>query len=319
MANLTVIVPIYNREKYLKKCIESILNQTYTDFELLLIDDGSTDNSLEICNHYKALDERVRVITKPNTGLADVRNIGVENTNTEFLAYVDSDDYIHPEMYETLMKKQQEENADIVMCDYMKVDENGNQLINPNIPDLKCEVLSKKEALGKLFTTDSGKIVICCNKIYRKSLFHNVKFPVGRNHEDESVAHKLLYNSDKMVITNDKFYYYVNTSSSIMRGGFSIRRYEAIDAFIDKYEFIKTTEFADEFKDKALVALCGITRKVYSQVKVTPESKKAFYGYLRILRKYIKEMLFAKNYSFLKKLYMIVFLYFPSISKVVKM
>ena len=121
MSKISIIVPVYNVESYLSNCIDSILNQTFKDFELILVNDGSTDKSLEICKHYKNMDDRIFIIDKKNGGLSSARNAGLDIIKGEYIGFVDSDDYIHPQMYELLYKQIIENEADISMCEFKKV------------------------------------------------------------------------------------------------------------------------------------------------------------------------------------------------------
>ena len=205
MPKISIIVPIYNVEKYLTNCIDSILNQTFKDFELILVNDGSTDNSFEICKHYKDIDDRICIIDKKNGGLSSARNAGLDIAKGEYIGFVDSDDYIHPQMYELLYNQIIKNKADISMCEFKKVSEfNKKELSDKVILNQEVEILNNKEAVFKLGENGSVTYVIACNKLYKKSLFNNIKFKEGIIHEDEYIIHRLLYQVKTLVYIKEK-------------------------------------------------------------------------------------------------------------------
>lgn len=236
---ISVVVPIFNVEKYLTECIESILNQTYKDFELILVNDGSTDNSLKICNEYLKKDERIRVINKENGGLSSARNSGIEVAKGEYIAFIDSDDLINENMFEKMMKIAIEKNADIVQCNYQEFYDESE--INSNI-DISNEIeeLNNIEALHKFY--ENGKsacAVVAWNKIYKTKLFNDVRYPFGRVHEDVFTTHKLLYKANKIICIKDKFYYYRQRANSITTNKYNKKRLDILDAIEERANFLK--------------------------------------------------------------------------------
>ena len=207
---ISVIVPVYNVEKYIEKCVESIIAQTYTDLEIILVDDGSTDNSGKLCDLYASKDERIRVIHKENGGLSDARNVGIEQSTGEYLSFIDSDDYIHPQMMEILYRNMQEYGADLSMCDSLEVAEN-EEFVFEKI----CNRVRVVEHPLEELRNNAAKISVAWNKLYPRKMFDEVKYPKGKLHEDEYVIHELLYISKKMIVTDEKLYAYVQRQDSI--------------------------------------------------------------------------------------------------------
>lgn len=242
MCKISIIVPIYNVEKYLKKCINSILEQTFNEFELILVNDGSTDQSLKICNEYKRLDSRVRVINKLNGGLSSARNAGLEVANGEYIAFVDSDDYIDSDMYNMMIGLAKERNADIVQCRFKKV---YDDYYDSKMEELKFIEINSNNALYKLLKI--GEINVQCvvswNKIYKKELFKDIRFPVGKIHEDEFTTYKLFDESKKVIIMENELYYYRQVKGSIMNSGFNEKRLNYLEAVKEQLNYFKTKNF----------------------------------------------------------------------------
>ena len=237
---ISIIVPVYNVEQYLVRCIDSILHQTYTNLEVILVDDGSTDNCPSICDSYSIKDERIKVIHKQNGGLSSARNVGLDAANGEYIGFIDSDDFILPEMYEVLFRLIKDSNADIGLCSFQRVDEEGNPLHGDD-DIFEPEVLSGGEALTA-FMTKQWRYVIVWNKLYEASIFLNIRFPEGRLHEDEFVVHHVLNKCRRIASTSTAMYMYTQRSNSIMGKikdeAFTPKRCDdVLSALLDKYRF----------------------------------------------------------------------------------
>lgn len=225
MIRVSVIVPVYNVEQYIRNCINSILRQTYVDFELILIDDGSTDQSGKICDEYT--DRRVKVIHKKNEGAGEARNRGMDIAVGEYITFVDSDDYIAPCYLEKLLTIAEKNECDIVQCGFVF----GNE----RKYDFGRE--KKKEAEVLFYDNhsvfDDRKIkIIMCAKLFRRSLFQELRYPKVSVHDDEFMTYKLLYQAEKVARIDVPYYYYYNSANSIMRT--KKRRYE--DNFVRAYD-----------------------------------------------------------------------------------
>ena len=204
---ISVIVPVYNVEPYLRKCLDSIVGQTYSDLEILIIDDGSTDGSGKICDEYAAQYERIQVFHTENKGLSCARNLGLDNANGDWIGFVDSDDWIELDMYEALIRKAKETGADIVECGVL-TEYTTRTIKSPAIND----TVSDTEALDALIKGSIRTQV--WNKIYRSSLFYTIRFPDGQAYEDISTTYKLLVSSRVTGIVPFA-YHYIQRESGI--------------------------------------------------------------------------------------------------------
>ena len=210
---ISVIVPVYNTEKYLSKCLDSILNQTLTDIEVIIVNDGSTDNSQQIIEDFVKKDTRISFIVKENGGLSDARNVGIEASIGMFLAFIDSDDYIDPIMFQTMFDLAEKHQSEIVMCDLVKVDENGNEFRDlPQSPQLPDKIILKEN-----FTIFGEMSCFACNKIFKKSLFNQHKFKKGIHFEDIELIPKLILDSTIISKVNQPFYKYFERQDSITK------------------------------------------------------------------------------------------------------
>lgn len=244
---ISVIIPVYNVEKYLNKCIESVVNQTYKNFEVILIDDGSTDQSPTICENWTKKDSRIKVYHKENGGLSDARNSGLAKARGDYVAFVDSDDYVHFKYLEILLKNLLENNAEISVCNYLKVTE-GKKVLEEEI-DNNTLVYEGKKIIDQIYDNNSITVV-AWNKLYKKQLFEIVKYPEDRVHEDEYVIHQLLYQCQKVVYTSCKLYYYLQRNNSIT-SKFSLKRVkDAVTAFEQRALFFRK-ENEHQYEDKA--------------------------------------------------------------------
>ena len=209
---ISVIVPIYKVEKYLKRCVDSIINQTYKNLEIILVDDGSPDNCGRICDEYAKTDDRIRVIHKENGGLSDARNAGIDIASGEYLSFIDSDDWVDENFINLLYKNIVENDADIAITGITCVYDDKSE--DMYIPAQGC--INNIRALELLNETGYVYMVVACNKLYKKKMFDNIRYPKGRINEDELVIHKIFYEADKICLLTDKNYYYYQRTDSIM-------------------------------------------------------------------------------------------------------
>jgi len=200
---VSVIVPVFNVEEYLSKCLDSIINQSYYNLEIILIDDGSTDLSSFICDEYCSLDSRVVVVHKTNGGLSDARNTGINLATGEFFCFIDSDDYIDVNMIEELINLLSFHDADIAVCDFLEVSPNMD-ISKISLNNETIEIISNIEELENLFSKNYLQTVVSWNKLYKKELFNNIRFPVGKLHEDEFTTYKIIFQAKKIVHTKKK-------------------------------------------------------------------------------------------------------------------
>ena len=237
---MVVIVPVYNVENYLERCIDSILNQSFGEFKLILVNDGSTDRSGEICETYKEADPRIQVINQENMGLSAARNRGLSASDKRHVSFVDSDDYIHRDMLKILYENLIENDADISVCDFKKVYE--GQMLDYKQQDNNIRVLTNIEAVEKIVIKNNTNMIIACGKLYKRDLFKDISYPKGKYHEDEFVTYKLLYRSEKIVTTTAKLYYYTQRDQSITGNKYSLKRLEKLEGLKEAVDFFKEKE-----------------------------------------------------------------------------
>lgn len=243
---ISIIVPIYRVENYLKRCIDSIINQTYKNIEIILVDDGSPDNCGVICDEYAKFDDRIKVIHKKNGGLSDARNCGIEVSTGDYIIFVDSDDYVSKNMCEKLLIRALEHNVDIVSCNFKEIYvDNNKEKINKQSIKESLEVYTNLEVIYKYFFDYTVDINVVWNKLYKRELFfkrESIRFPKGKLHEDDYTICKLYYYANKIVIINDVLYYYIRRCDSITGNFSDINILDKIDAIIEHYNFAKDKE-----------------------------------------------------------------------------
>ena len=223
---ISVIVPVYNVEKYLERCVKSIVAQTYKDLEILLIDDGSTDKSGKMCDDFQQTDSRIKVFHKQNGGLSDARNYGIEHSSGEFISFVDSDDYIDEKMLETLHRLITENDADLAVCSAMDVFE-GKEVTQ--VKEIKDFNLNKVESYKYMLRGDG--IPSACNKLYKRQTVGNVRFPVGKLYEDGFFTPQILKKVEKTAVTSKPMYYYFRRADSITTKPFRKGDLDVIEAY----------------------------------------------------------------------------------------
>lgn len=272
MNNLvSVIVPVYNVEKYITICVESILRQTYKNLEIILVDDGSTDNSGKICDSYSSKDCRIMVIHKENGGLSDARNVGIDHAKGDYLILVDSDDYINSKMIEIMLSNAIRFESDIVACEYKKVkDDNGAEEIKKNVETLRY---SNKQTLVKLYSGELSEIsFIAVCKLYKREMFGDIEFPVGRYYEDTFTTHKLINKAKDVVIVREGLYYYRVREGSIIQS--SLNEKKIVDGLDADAESMKTFLHVDsELMSLAYKNFCHAQFKRYREIEGTDISK----------------------------------------------
>ena len=253
---LSIIVPVYDVERYLPKCIDSILAQTFTDFELILVEDGSPDNCPALCDAAAARDARIRVIHQKNGGLSAARNAGLDAARGEWIGFVDSDDYIAPEMYEALYKAVQSTGADLALCDYAEVNETG-ALCPPMHISLAEQVFTGRELLKN--ATDT-MIQPAWNKLYRRAIFAQLRYPEGKLNEDLFLIPEVCLRIQKAVVVPKAL-----RGGSIMSGNKTLRHFDAAEAAQRYWECLVENAAYDALANAAKFTMGSVSR-VYRQL-----------------------------------------------------
>ncbi len=235
MPQISVIVPIYKVEPYLCRCVDSILAQTFTDFECILVDDGSPDNCGQICDEYAAKDSRIHVIHKENGGLSSSRNAGidyaVEQSDSQWLSFIDSDDWVHPCFLEYLHRAAVEQNVKISACNVYETKQIDK---GPDDCNYAVELLDGID----FHMNNNIWATTAWNKLYVKELFDGYRYPIGRIHEDEFLTYKLLYNAKNIAWLEAQLYVYYHREDSIT-GKYSVRTLDRLDALKEQIEFFR--------------------------------------------------------------------------------
>ena len=294
---ISVIVPIYKVEDYLHRCVDSIINQTYTNLEIILVDDGSPDNCPRICDEYAKKDSRIRVIHKKNGGLSDARNAGIDIATGEYIMFIDSDDFVDREMMKSMMRNMIHNNVDMVVCNIKYIYED-KEVVKYNQAD---RILDRYEAMEE-YLRDGVVQAVAWNKLYKKSLISDMRYKVGKTNEDEFFTYKVVDKTDKIYYNSRPFYNYIQRDSSIM-GKYSINRLDGVEASYERLNFIKE-RYPDlyEKEKKTFINLCIYS---YQMILKEPNLDKNKQG-RKILNNYTKKIKFnkteLKNYSYKDKL-----------------
>ena len=310
---ISVIVPVYNTKPYLRRCVESIRNQTYRNLEIILVDDGSTDGSGDLCDEIAAEDVRICVIHQKNQGLSAARNSGIAIAKGELLGFIDSDDYIYHGMYQKLKTVLQNNNADIAIGGIIMT-QNEDYFGNRSYYNWNEEIFSKEQAVIQLFDNYTDA-VSACNKLYKKEMFQKIVYPVGKKHEDEYVTYKLLYMANKVVFVKEKMYAYMQREGSIVHtpGEKSlldkIEAYEQVMMYCEENKLLKAYE-------RAVYRYLDFRREYYEWCKrQKKEYTKDVYNSILAETKVKKRIIRFENKNYCKSL---LFRFFPSLFIIVK-
>lgn len=241
---ISVIVPVYKVEKYLDRCVQSIVDQTYRNLEIILVDDGSPDNCPVMCDAWAERDSRIKVIHKKNGGLSDARNAGMAVATGSFMGFIDSDDYVSPEMYQLLYDRMIADGSDIAACGVEMVFEDGSPA-RPLTKSGSC-VLEQETAMEAVVRESWLKQPVWY-KLYKTALIRDIPFPVGKYHEDVFWTWQAVTRANQVSVIDTPCYFYVQRSGSIMAERYSLRRLDAVEAKQQRLEFLENAfpELAD--------------------------------------------------------------------------
>lgn len=302
---ISVIVPVYNVANFLNDCLTSIINQSYNDIEIILVDDGSTDQSGEMCNKFAAKDERIRVIHQNNGGLSNARNVGLDVAKGKFVVFVDSDDYLHQKMIEKLYNAVVSWKADIACCDYTSIEFHNDSYS-------EIEVFKQRDAISKLFD-DYGFQCFAWNKIYKSSLFEHIRYPERKLFEDIATTYQLFKRVNRVVYIKEKLYFYRQRTNSITKTKFNKRNRDLIDAIEFVYNDSMHCNLASERLKVGYLGyyLSYIQKGFTAKVDVDNE--------FNVLKERSRENLFSlikeQNISAKKRIQLILIGVFPGIYK----
>ena len=256
---ISIVIPVYRVEEYLKQCLDSILAQTYQNLQIIIVNDGSDDNSGQIIEQFQKIDSRIEVINQENQGLSAARNSGIHAATGTYIVFVDSDDFVAPTYIDSLYQKIKENKADMAVCGFVSVDENGKQLKRNNqmLEDSnqteqsfdKQDVNEIESALGQIDMLSSEEFwdkyqgdehlycVVAWNKIYRRSLFDEIQYEIGKLHEDEYILHEILQRVDRIACFYTPLYYYRTRNESIVNSNTVKRSLYIIEAYLNRMDY----------------------------------------------------------------------------------
>lgn len=231
---ISIIIPVYKVEKYLEKCLQSVIHQTYQNLQIIVIDDGSPDNCGKICDQYAKLDSRIEVIHKENEGLSAARNLGISKAKGKYIGFVDSDDWISEHMYEHMHQIITEKKADVCICNFYNVIENENKIKNANkgIQEYNKLQILKEVLLDKKIQSYAW------NKLYKRELFKDIEYPVGKKYEDIGTTFYILEKCSKIAVSGSPEYYYITRGDSIVNNNTEGTVIDYISLISDRYDYI---------------------------------------------------------------------------------
>ena len=306
-ALVSIIIPVFNVERFLKKCVESVLNQTYKNLDVILVDDGSTDLSGKMCDEWRECDERVTVIHKQNGGLSDARNAGLNVARGVYYAFVDSDDYISLDMIEIMVNSASENFCEIAICNMIRVTDSGETF------PFYHPASDKKVLFGerRFWTLNQPSV---CNKLFDSNLFDNIRFPKGKYYEDTFVYHELLYKAKSVILTGSDSYWYFERNDSIIGGlQYTDRYFDFIEAVWKRAKFLLENN-VHPFGNEACLSLYAAFSNAEKNIEKTKENKFKFkrarmqykLAYKTLVRK-------TNGISMKQKIRLIMLKYFPAL------
>ena len=271
---LSIIIPVYNEEKYLKTCLNAVMSQRVQNIEVILVDDGSTDGSPAICDEAAKQDGRIHVIHQPNRGLSAARNAGLDIARGEWIGFVDSDDYPLPEMFEKLLDAAEKHHADIAVCNYFRVDKE-NQRVPSSGTRIEDGVLTQEEVLRKVLIV---AFQISNGKVYRRHIFDGLRYPEDRINEDFFLITKIYSRAERVACISDALYAYRITPGSIMQRKKTLKNYDVVKAADECFQFFLDKGMYDMLPECERATFNGL-RSVYFGLdeaeRKAPETKAA--------------------------------------------
>ena len=307
---ISIIIPVYNVEQYLDKCLQSVIHQTYQDIEIILVDDGSSDNSGILCDKWQEKDSRIKVIHKSNGGLSNARNVAIEQANGEYLMFIDSDDIVSNDLCKELFEMLKNNNADISICNSTHIFDDRFDFKNTG--EIHC--YSRNEAICQLWYQKSF-LPSAWGKLYKKELFKKTKFTEGIIFEDVDIMHKLFYQCNKIVYGEMELYGYVHHENSITTKKYSKKDNVILDICDKINQFASDKDISLQNAAKSYNVTGAL--RVYLNAPNTPEYKEVIEKAKKIIKKYGKDVLKDPNIRKKNKYALYLYLYLRPLLKIV--
>lgn len=283
---ISIIIPVYNIENCIARCIESVIGQSYKNLEIILVNDGSTDRSGDICDYYT--DERIKVIHKENNGLSSARNAGLDIATGDYIMFLDGDDYISGDMCRILYESLKENSADMSVCSINNIYETGEPIDDFNdASPITGKTLTRPEYYRQLLRGGNWYYIVMWNKLFKKSLFQGLRFPVGKIHEDEFLIHRIVDRCTTISTVTDRLYYYIQRKGSITNKSYSPRRLDVMEALFERERFYIQNKVDDDIVAAHLVASIRVLWATYERADMCDE---AFIKRYRILHKECRDL-----------------------------
>lgn len=310
MPKISIVVPVYNCEKYISNCINSILEQSFKDFELILVDDGSSDRSFEICESFAKKDNRVRAIHQPNSGVSRARNRGLDEAKGEYIGFVDGDDCVDKEMYERLYKNLADNNADISICgivNYFVKKDGTTEKVRQSPVDgfwiFSGEQALKEALQSRLYSVNP------VNKLFKRELFDKLRYPEGKISEDAFLIPVVISKAGKVVYDSKPMYYYLRRENSITTSNFSDSGWDVVEAYKNHLNMVseKFPNLKKVAKFRYLWAYTYVIDKIMlseNSENYLEDFKKAF----NFIKKNILQIIFNPYFSLKRKIAVTVLL-----------
>ena len=306
---VSMIIPIYNGEKYLDLCLESIAAQTYQNLEILLVDDGSTDSSPEMCDAFASQDSRIRVIHKPNGGLSSARNAGLDTMRGEYVTFVDCDDFLFPDMVDFFVRTALEYDCDVVTG--ASVDTRERRIAEVDQLPLEVITMTGQEVL---YNRERYAVTVM-HKLYKSTIFSDLRFTEGMIYEDAAILAPLLWQSKKIAITNRKVYYYYLSPNSIMRSSFSVKRLDAIKVYDLRREFYRGHGLSELDERNTVDFYVRIGKLWYEMCQANWPERKHYLPMIQARERELRpEAIRSRYYSVRLRLQRFAFRYLPYIT-----
>ena len=243
---ISVVIPVYNVEKYLPKCVLSVVEQSYESIEIILVDDGAKDRSGSLCEELAQKDSRIQVIHKTNGGLSSARNAGIDAAKGTYITFIDSDDYVEKNYISLLYHTLIQNDADMSVAAYDTVYEDDKKVVRDS--PVVNEVLEPHAFWQKVYSDHGWEYVVAWNKLYKKELFQNIRFMEGKYHEDEIILDQIICQCRKIAATDAVLYHYIQRSGSIMNSSYNIRNLDVVTAYLQRDPYFKESGFTDLVK-----------------------------------------------------------------------
>lgn len=306
MSAVSVIVPVYKVEEYLSRCIQSILNQTWSDFELILVDDGSPDRCPFICDEWAKKDKRIKVIHKENGGLSDARNAGLKIALGKFIAFVDSDDWVNPEYLQILVDSMRNNDCDIVECNIIRTQSKNDLVDDFDEKCVKIDLYQPEDALKELII-DGRFHQYVWNKLYKNNVIDRIFFEKGKTNEDEFWTYKIFGNAKRIGLVDCQLYYYFQRETSIMGERYSLKRLDALDAKLQRQKYIERKfPKLQNIAQINLFTSCIYQGQMALRYLKGNDLKKAKQKIKKIAQISKPKMKFCKEYSLSEKLWIVM-------------